>query len=106
MALGPKVSYLVTESTFVEEAYTVNLVAATLLHHHRLLRGKTFSECLVGQNETTVEIQLISNNHILADHRDALDSHPLSNVGSPADYGLDDPGVRLDDAAFQDSAIL
>ena len=61
---------------------------------------------LVGQDGTTVDIDLIANGNIVTEHSDVLQTSPLADSAVPADNGGLDPGVVLDAAVLQDDAAL
>jgi hypothetical protein len=60
----------------------------------------------VGQNGAAIDVDLISNRNIVAEHCDVLEPRPLANSAVPADNGRLNPGVVLDAAVLQDYTSL
>jgi hypothetical protein len=60
----------------------------------------------VGQDGTTVDVDLIANGNVVTEHSDVLQTSPLADSAVPAYNGRFDPGVVLDAAVLQDDAAL
>ena len=60
----------------------------------------------MGQNAATVDINLVANRDVVAEHSHVLETGPLADSAVPADNGALDPRVVLDLGARQQHTAL
>ncbi len=53
-------------------------------------------DALVGQDASSVHVDLVTDCNIVAEHADVLQARPFADGGVPANDGALDPGVILD----------
>lgn len=61
---------------------------------------------LVGEDATSVNVDLVGNGDIVTENRDVLETCPLSDAGVPTNDGGLDPGVVFNLAALENNAAL
>ena len=60
----------------------------------------------MGEDGTAVDVDLVADRDVVAEHSHVLQTCPLADTAVPADDGRFDPGVVLDAAVLQDNASL
>ena len=60
----------------------------------------------MGQNRSTVDVDLVTNGNVVTQNSDVLQACPLADGAVPADDGGLDPGMVLDTAVLQQDAAL
>lgn len=81
-------------------------LSKTRLHYDLFPFRRPFVDGLVRQNWNRFEMELISQNDILSQHRKPFNPHPFSNDAIKADYRVTDPRGRLHSHISEQSGVL
>lgn len=63
-------------------------------------------DALVGENASTIDVDLVADGHIVTQHSNVFEACPFTDSAVPADNSALDPGVVFDFGAGQNGAPL
>ena len=90
----------------IEGAIEVSVSLPTEGDSERELTVNVLLDGFVRKHGAAIDIYLVANGNIIAEHRDVFQTCPFAHGAVPPDYGRFDPGVILDTTILEQYATL